>query len=192
VVDQLSEGGFLHYWASGTEYIISSLGCSVAVASSQTCNSHYFYCQVPPGLWEIFNSEEICCKVGFPYSESCHVEKGSAAPTKYPSIVPPDDEYEIVPIRFDVMGLPGNVAIGELEQELKTVMTRIILRLAQSIEGLSITKVEEKAGGVTDNSEGGKSAYFNIYARRDEKKKFAPLIVQAIRDSYDEVLEQIQ
>jgi hypothetical protein len=151
-----------------------------------------FYGQVPPGLWEIFNSEETCCKAGFPYSETCYVEPGTDSPTKYPTIVSPEDDYEIVPIRFDVMGLPGNVALGELAQELKTVMTRIILQLAESIQGLKITKVEEKVGGITDNSEGGKRVYYNVYAVRDEKKKFTPLIIQAIRDSHDEVLKQIQ
>ena len=120
------------------------------------------------------------------------VEPGTESPTKYPTIVSPEDDYEILPIRVDVMGLPGNVALGELTQELKTVMTRIILRLAESIQGLKITKVEEKVGGITDNSEGGKSVYYNVYALRDEKKKFSPLIIQAIRDSHDEVLKQIQ
>jgi hypothetical protein len=120
------------------------------------------------------------------------VETGTESPTKYPTIVAPEDNYEIVSIRFDVMGLPGNVAMGELERELKTVMTRIILRLAESIQGLKITKVEERAGGITDTSEGGKSVYYNIYAVRDENKKFAPLLIQAIRDSHDEMVEQIQ
>ncbi len=120
------------------------------------------------------------------------VEPGTESPTKYPTIVAPEDIYEIVSIRFDVMGLPGNVAMGELDRELKTVMTRIILRLAESIQGLKITKVEERAGGKTDNSEGGISVYYNVYAVRDENKKFAPLIIQAIRDSHEEVLEQIK
>jgi len=90
------------------------------------------------------------------------------------------------------MGLPGNVALGELTQELKTVMTLIILRLAESIQGLKITKVEERAGGITDNSEGGKNVYYNVHAVRDENKKFAPLLIQAIRDSHDEMVKQIQ
>ena len=34
--------------------------------------------------------------------------------------------------------------------------------------------------------------YFNVYVVRDYDKKFGPLVIQEIRDSYEEVLEQIQ
>ena len=80
----------------------------------------------------------------------------------------------------------------DLRNELKLVTTRVVLRLAEGIQGLKISTVEERLGGVTDNPDGGKSMYFNIYALRDENKKFTPLIVQAIRDSYKEVVEHIQ
>ena len=116
------------------------------------------------------------------------------SPSKHPTIVVPEDEPEIVPIRFDVNGLPQNDAISMelLRKELRLVTTRVILQLAKSIQGLKILKVEERTGGITNNSFGGKSMYFNIYVIRDEKKKFAPLIVQAIWDSHAEVVEQIQ
>ncbi|KAL3817488.1 hypothetical protein ACHAXA_007078 [Cyclostephanos tholiformis] len=146
---------------------------------------------VPPGIWNVYNTEDFCCKANFPYSETCYLEEGSESPTKYPSIVAPDDETEIVPIRFDVFGLSQNIDMDDLRDELKTVTTRVVLRLAEDIQGLKISKVEERAGGITDNPDGGKSMYFNIYAIRNKEKKFAPLIVQAIRDSYGEVVEQI-
>ena len=114
------------------------------------------------------------------------------SPSKHPTINVPEDEPEIVPIRFDVFGLSQDaISMELLRKELKLVTTRVILRLAESIQGLKISKVEERAGGITDNSDGGKSMYFNIYAIRDENKKFAPLIVQAIRDSHAEVVQQI-
>jgi hypothetical protein len=79
------------------------------------------------------------------------------SPSKHPTIVVPEDEPEIVPIRFDVNGLPQNDAISMelLGKELRLVTTRVILQLAKSIQGLKILKVEERTGGITNNSFGG-------------------------------------
>ena len=87
----------------------------------------------------------------------------------------------------------------KLKDEMKTVLKRILLRLAKSIPELKISAVEEKLVA-NQSSEEALSAsqkdvvslYFNVYAVRDDDREFGPLIVTEIRDSYDEVLDQIQ
>ena len=189
--------------------------------------------RVPDGYWTIFNTNEICCNKNFPYSTICNAAPATAAPTKYPTIAAPEeDDMEIIPIKFDVDGLPNEIKMKELKVEMTTVLKRILLRLASRIPGLKISNVEEKIvmqrynqrylleldseeeddyndDGSSDNwkwmydSEKKKkqkhrnlsqsvTLYFNVYVVRDEDKKFGPLIITAIRDSYSEVLEQIQ
>lgn len=88
--------------------------------------------------------------------------------------------------------------MGQLHAEIKIVMQRIILLVAKDIEGLSVTKVEEKAVPMTYNDghtalgyTSGKSVYYLVYVVLNEMRKFGPLLIQALRDGYNEVLEEI-
>ena len=191
--------------------------------------------RVPDGYWTIFNTNEICCNKNFPYSTICNAAPATAAPTKYPTIAAPEeDDMEIIPIKFDVGGLPNEIKMKELKVEMTTVLKRILLRLASRIPGLKISNVEEKIvmqrynqrylleldhnddyNEEEEDYDGGNNwkwmdynkkkkkqqhrnlsqsvtLYFNVYVVRDEDKKFGPLIITEIRDSYSEVLEQIQ
>lgn len=125
-------------------------------------------------------------------------------PTKHPTIARlEDDDYEIVSIQFTVSGVPDNIAINLIKSEMEIVLKRIILRLAGKIDGLKVTKVEavelslnlwqrqrqlrhERA--LVDEV----TQYFHVYVIRDDGKHFGPYIINEIRDSYDEVLTQIQ
>ena len=99
------------------------------------------------------------------------------------------------------MGLPDDIKLRLLKDEMTTVLKRILLRLADRIPGLKISEIEEKIV-LTRNLlralrqqrelQQDFSLYFNVYVIRDEKKNFGPLIIQEIRDSYDEVMQQIQ
>lgn len=161
---------------------------------------HYFISmQVPPGLWNIFNTKTVCCNTNFAYSDVCDAPPVTAPPTKHPTMAAvEDDEYEIVPIKFEVGGLPDEVNRRELEEEMMTVMKRILLRLAGRVPGLKISRVEEKA--VLGKSllrrlrklEKTVTLYYNVYVIRSDEKRFGPLIIEELRDSYGEVLEQIQ
>jgi hypothetical protein len=77
-------------------------------------------------------------------------------------------------------------------------MQRIILLVARDIEGLSVTKIQEKAVPMTDNDghvalgfTTGKSVYYNVNVVRNEERKFGPLLIQALGDGYNEVLQAI-
>jgi len=150
----------------------------------------------------------------------------TSSPTKHPTIsIPNESEYEVIPIKFDVMGLPSdlnNREMDELHEEMGTVLKRILLRLSDRISGMKVSNVEQKILQqrqrgllrtttssigmiVTDivkdittqyqtrrRLEQDITLYFNVYVVRDYDKKFGPLVIQEIRDSYEEVLEQIQ
>ena len=122
-------------------------------------------------------------------------------PTKFPTITVEDidDDSEIIPLRFDIAGLPTGLSMSELKSEMKTVLTRILYQLMTSIDGLLITNIEQAA--VLNTQEtlalgdvgggGSKSVYFNVNAKRVEGEKLGPIIISGIRDNYDEILQQI-
>ena len=157
---------------------------------------------MPLGLWQIYNTKTACCNTNYAYSTACDIAPASTQPTKHPTIgAPEDDVFEVIPIKFDVMGLPDDIKLRLLKDEMTTVLKRILLRLADRIPGLKISEIEEKIV-LTRNLlralrqqrelQQDFSLYFNVYVIRDEKKNFGPLIIQEIRDSYDEVMQQIQ
>ncbi len=107
-------------------------------------------------------------------------------PTKYPTIaLDEDDKAEIIPLRVIFTGLPENISMSKVKEELETVLKRILLRLAEKVDGLKILSLEEAL-----SSE--EFLYYNISVLRVEGSKFGPAIISAIRDSYDELLSQIQ
>ena len=190
---------------------------------------------VPLELWDIYNTKLACCNFNFPYSNVCKSninDEFSSEPTKHPTIAAPEeDDYEVIPIKFDVMGLPDGISMRELKDEMTVVLKRILLRLADKIDGLRVTQIEEKVvmnrrrrderdlqqQTLNDNNRAVRgmemmeypqqqrevlderelsqtvTLYFNVYVvRDDEGTKFGPLIIEEIRNSYNEVLDQIQ
>ncbi len=156
---------------------------------------------MPIGIWEIFNTRKACCNTNFAYSDFCDIQIGpdDDQPTRHPTIAAPEDDvYEVIPIKFDVMGLPEEISVRNIKDEMKTVLKRVLVRLSERIPGLKITNVEEKA--VFDHNllrtpralEKDLTVYFNVYVLRDDEKKFGPLIIAELRDTYEEVLDQIQ
>ena len=124
-------------------------------------------------------------------------------PTKFPTITidDVDTDSDIIPLRFDITGLPtgGGLSMSELKSEMKTVLTRILYQLMTSIDGLLITNVEQAAILNTqetqvlgEEGESSKSVYFNVHTKRVEGVKFGPIIISGIRDNYDEILQEIQ
>lgn len=168
--------------------------------------------QVPPDLWVIYNTRKACCDTNFLYSEICDVEpEMPEVPTKHPTIVLEDVPFEIIPLKFDLIGVPDDVRVRDLKEEMTVVLKRILLRLAESIPGMIIKEVEERV--VLPNSRrslremvrglvgrGNRarglaqavSLYYNVKVVRVEGKKFGPLIINEMRDSYDDIVEQIQ
>ena len=154
------------------------------------------FCRTPTG--EIVLPDDLINEdtneVGF--SNTVIVAPTTAAPSKYPSVVVEEDEFEVIPLRFDVIGLPIDAALGDFKKELQTAMSKIILNLGKDVQGLKVTKVEEKVGGLSaalsNNSNNlVDSVYYTVEVVKDPKKRFAPLIIQGLRDNYDEILQMI-
>jgi hypothetical protein len=153
-------------------------------------------------LWKIYSTREACCNQNYPESKICNGPVGPEAPTKFPTIgiEDVDDDSEIVPLRFDITGLPptGGLSMSELKSEMKAVLTRILYRLMTSIDGLLITNIEQAAvlnthetSALGEEEGGSKSVYFNVNAKRVEGEKLGPIIIGGIRDNYDEILQEI-
>ena len=79
------------------------------------------------------------------------------------------------------------------------VLTVILVRLSEGIPGLEVVDVKEKRV-VVDRAlrraprvlERDVTLYFNVYAARNATFDFGPLVINAIRGSYDEVLGEIR
>lgn len=187
---------------------------------------------VPPDLWIIYNTRKACCNTNFLYSNICdNTPPAEAAPTKYPTISAPlADDFEVIPIKFDLLRVPDDIRIRDLKDEMTIVLKRILIKLAERLPELKITQVEEKAvledrkdrnlgkammnmirggGGGEGGGEGrGKKGreknnngrgllqdvtlYFNVFVVRVDGTRFGPMIIQELRDSYDDVIVQIQ
>lgn len=123
-------------------------------------------------------------------------------PTKHPTIALEEgDNVEIVPIKFIVSGVPDDISINELKSEMLSVLKRILLRLAEGIDELKVTNVEEEV--VLSRHllwkllhsralEQDVEAYFDVSVVRHDDILFAPIIIEGIRNSYDDVISQIQ
>lgn len=102
---------------------------------------------VPQGTWQIFQSRKSCCEAPSITSYSaCNPSLETSKPTKHPTISKVEgDDFEIVPIRFDLSGLPTDVKMKDLRQEMLTVLKRILIRLSEKIDGLKVSEVEERS-----------------------------------------------
>ncbi|ACI64306.1 predicted protein [Thalassiosira pseudonana CCMP1335] len=169
---------------------------------------------VPAGLWKVYSSNTDCCLQNFPYSTVCDVKVGTDSPTKHPTIAPPpESEFEIIPIKFSITGLPDDVTMRELKNEMKSALTIILTDLAEGIKGLKISGIEERVAkrvrSLFDEDQEEEEVdleqqqrvrrllrnvdvYFDVSVVRVDDKKFGPLIINEIKDQYNEILNLIQ
>ena len=154
-------------------------------------------------MWNVFPQERACCLANFPYSTRCGKKSpaSTAPPTKYPTLeAPPEDDFENIPMRFIVFDLPDNVKIQKLKKEIIGVLTRILDRLTEVVPGLKVLDIEEKV--VADRAllerpppralASDVTLYYNVYVERNETVRFGPLVIEAMRNSYGEVLAEIR
>ena len=183
---------------------IKGTNCPWYKHTSETCTTSNI---IPPNVVQIYNTKEICCNFNYPYSDSCSGRSSysinGGQPTKHPTISRPEEsEYEVIPIKFDVLGLPSGIRVREVKDEMTTVLKRVLLRLSdnEELDELIISDVEEKVMPVSFNdasSSALRSAtsltlYYNVYLVRNDEYKFGPIIINEIRNRYNEILDQIQ
>ena len=174
---------------------------------------------MPSGTWDIYSTRRECCSQSYPallssqLNRICDVNPGeevaSQPPTKFPTISNENDKFEVVPLRFDIRGLPDDVDMASLRETVEVVLKRILIRLSERIEGLKISDVEERiVRGLRMKRalqsslqslrhhqrvlEKDVTLYYNIYVVRDDDRKYGPIIIDEMRERYSEVVDQIQ
>lgn len=157
--------------------------------------------KIPPGLYQVYNTKEICCKANFPYSTICDATPKTTQPTKYPSISSPiDDDFEVVVMSMELSNLSMNrIDCDKLWSEMEDVAKRQLLRAQDRIPGMKVTNMKARR---FDNScradqtrrlqQDDLTMYFTVDVVRDDDKKFGPAIIQYFRDSKNEIIADIQ
>jgi hypothetical protein len=156
--------------------------------------------QIPAGLWNVYSSVEDCCAVNFPFSDVCIPQDKSASPTKYPTINVVESSIETVPLRFGVEGLPDDVNMRELKDEMRSVLMTIITMLAKNIPDMKLSSIEERVArrrlgndkkeddeSITRELLRNSEVLFDVNFIRVEGKKFGPLLIQGIKDSMADI-----
>lgn len=160
----------------------------------------------------------MCCDVHHPYSTSCNPpEVPDTPPTKQPTLDAPDvlnnsppskqttptvfydSEYEMVPIKFSVSGMPDVVNMRELKAEMLLVLKRVLTDLMEKVQDLKITNVEENLlltmmpqNRRNAAQNGDYDVYYDVTVVRQPNKKFGPIIIAGLRDSYDVIIQEIE
>ena len=150
---------------------------------------------IPPGVWDLFATEAECCAAKHPNAAGCVSQTGKAPPPPPPSVSPTTraSMYEIVAIEFHVSGLPEEVDEEALRVEAEEVLRWVlVLDLAERVPGLKVTTVEERAAPKL--SAGRALFHYDITMLRhqDRDKKFAPLIISELRNTYEEVIADVE
>ncbi|KAL7550213.1 hypothetical protein ACHAWF_013445 [Thalassiosira exigua] len=149
--------------------------------------------EVPAGIWDIYPTEQICCQSNpnHLYTDKC--QPVTASPTEAPEH---DDEFQVVPLKFSIGGLPTTVDVIDMKDEMILILKRILINLSERMSSLKIKFVEEdlvSSGEASDAEvEGKRVVYYDITVVRQEGKDFGPIIIQWIKDSYFEIVERIQ
>jgi hypothetical protein len=170
-----------------------------------------FSFQIPPGVWAIYNTREICCGVNSPFSSVCN-NKGpngelvTPKPTKAPTILilPDVPDTEDVTLKFALTGLPNDADVTALKTNVLAALKIILAQLVKRVPDLQVVDITERVCK-------GRSFYMNRQLRVVERKlrdatvcydvkvmnsddgqDYETLIVTEVMDSYEVILDQIR
>jgi len=115
-----------------------------SLSSGDMCNTGE---NVPPGVWEIFNTREICCGVHAPFSTVCETKgpNGRPIPTSEPTIaLPLVPDTEEVALKFDLSGLPNDVDMSKLKANVLVALKIILAQLKERVPDLKVSQISER------------------------------------------------
>ena len=166
---------------------------------------------MPAGVWNIYASVSDCCTVNFPFSEVCNVVKGTESPTKHPTIAAVEETpFETVPLLFKVEGLPDDVNMRALKDEMKLVLTAILSMISDSVPDMKLSSIDERDARrrlgeslatveiSSGNTGGGRELlrnvdmYYDVNIIRVEGTQFGPIIIQALKEAMSDVQNRIE
>ena len=113
--------------------------------------------------------------------------------------------YEVIPIKFVVSGLPPELKMTELEDEMMLALRRALVDLTESVWGLKVTGVVESAKMASEQEknaaadDGGKKKkrvrfYYDVTVLKHPTpgRRFGPIIIDALKQNYDKIMEDIE
>mmetsp|Transcript_189 Transcript_189/g.481 ORF Transcript_189/g.481 Transcript_189/m.481 type:complete len:659 (-) Transcript_189:99-2075(-) len=152
--------------------------------------------QLPQGLLEIFQTRNACCFVNFPYSNTCPEETNP--PTAKPA-PKNDNPFQEIPLKLGLTDIPNDFDSRALKDELLLILKKVVVELAERMDDLRITKIEEdfsRNTGVVAEAEDDRDAtldiFFKITVVRVEGFDFPSILITWIRDSYDDIVVMIR
>eukprot|EP00986_Skeletonema_menzelii_P011770 scaffold6178_cov143-Skeletonema_menzelii.AAC.4 len=169
--------------------------------------SHSIIVQVPPGVWEVFNTREICCGVHAPFSTTCETKgpNNPNVPTLEPTIALPSvPDTEEVALKFDLNGLPDNMDIIKLKANVLEALKIVLAQLKERVPSLRVTEISERACNerrleqqqqlrMAERMLRGASLCYTVEVRNnDNGREYETLIVSEARASSDMILDRIR
>lgn len=119
--------------------------------------------QLPQGLLEIFQTRNACCFVNFPYSNTCPEETNP--PTAKPA-PKNDNPFQEIPLKLGLTDIPNDFDSRALKDELLLILKKVVVELAERMDDLRITKIEEdfsRNTGVVAEAEDDRDATLDIF-----------------------------
>lgn len=116
-----------------------------SLSSGDICNTGS---QVPPGVWEIFNTREICCGVHAPFSTVCKSKGPNGAvfdPAKDPDKQSP--LVQEVLLKFALDGLPTDADISRVKETSQSGLEIILIQLKERMPDLEIDQISQSECG---------------------------------------------
>lgn len=108
-----------------------------------------------------------------------------------------DFDNNVIPIKFEVRGLPNDFggSIVELKNEMTTILNRILFALEERIGGFKVLDVEDNEDKNTDPFSIGEehviNMYYNVIIKGDNNTNFGPIVIEELRNSYGDILQEI-
>ncbi|KAL7470365.1 hypothetical protein ACHAXS_010581 [Conticribra weissflogii] len=145
--------------------------------------------EVPPGIWAIYKSQSDCCAI-FPDAASCHpngiLTPVTKAPTPYPTIGAASlPDTALITIALDGLPVPYGVNVRDFQNHIREILKTILLRLADGMDLLKILDIEYRPSGSREEE-----MIFDIIIRREDGVDFQPIIVDAIKERLQYILDQ--
>mmetsp|Transcript_17330 Transcript_17330/g.27165 ORF Transcript_17330/g.27165 Transcript_17330/m.27165 type:complete len:709 (+) Transcript_17330:76-2202(+) len=115
-----------------------------SLSSGDVCNTGS---QVPAGVWEIFNTREICCGKHAPFSTVCKTKGPNGAvfdPNKDPNSPAMAPIVQEVILKFVLDGLPTDADITRVKETSQSGLETILLQLMERTPDLQVDQISER------------------------------------------------
>ncbi|KAL7471724.1 hypothetical protein ACHAXS_012027, partial [Conticribra weissflogii] len=147
--------------------------------------------EVPPGIWQIYGTEEDCCAI-YSQAGSCGQREVSTRPTPFPTIgIGSLPDTEVISVRFSGLDIPNGVSIVEFQNRLRDIIKIFVLDLAEQYKSLKILNLEYRQSDSLKDD-----LVFDITVPREAGVTYGSIIHEALKDRisfiYNDILEWLR